>query len=56
MKKSILLLSPGVMETQDTLGQEIARKGSSKESSSYLSFLGHLVFTLRIVFMFYHLA
>lgn len=56
MKKSIPLLSPGVMERQDMLGQEVARKGGSKEPSSYLSFLGHLVFTLRVVFMFYHLA
>lgn len=56
MKKSILLLSPGVMERQDTLGQEVARKGGSKEPSSYSSFLGHLVCTLRTVFMFSHLA
>lgn len=56
MKKRILLLSPGVMERQDTLDQEVARKGGSKEPSSYMSFLGHLVFTLRIVFMFHHLA
>lgn len=56
MKKSILLLSPGVMERQDMLEQEVARKRGSKEPSSYMSFLGHLVFTLRIVFMFHHLA
>ena len=48
MKKSILLLSPGVMERQDMLEQEVARKRGSKEPSSYMSFLGHLVFTLSI--------
>lgn len=56
MKKRILLLSPGVMERQDTLDQEVATKGGSKEPRSYMSFWGHLVFTLRIVFMFHHLA
>lgn len=56
MKKELCCLSPGVMERQDKLDQEVATKGGSKEPSSYMSFWGHLVFYLRIVFMFHHLA
>ena len=52
----ILLISTGVMESQGTLGQKVARRRSSKEPNSYVSFLRHLVFTLRIVFIFYHSA
>ena len=52
MKQSILLLSPGVMERQDTPGQEVAREGGSKEPSPYSAFSGRLVCTLRTVFTF----
>lgn len=37
-------------------GQKVARRRSSKEPSSYLSFFWHLVFTLWTLLVFYWLA